>query len=198
MRPGAPTAPWTARRSPAAASWPPTTRPSRRSPTRTGAADLRVGSIRAMTTGAGDQQPVRADGERLTVLVYSDDVTTRDKVKLALGRRPAADLPLVDVRRGRHRAGRHPPPGQGRHRPGDPRRRGHPRRRAGHLPPAQGRDLPLPAGPGADRPAAGRLAGHLVARRRGRAAPARPDRARRRGGRRCCAAAPPRAPDPRE
>ena len=32
----------------------------------------------------------------MTVLLYSDDVTTRDKVKLAVGRRPAPDLPLVE------------------------------------------------------------------------------------------------------
>lgn len=32
----------------------------------------------------------------LTVLVYSDDASTREKVRLALGRRPAADLPPVD------------------------------------------------------------------------------------------------------
>lgn len=32
----------------------------------------------------------------MTVLVYSDDVTTRDQVRLAVGRRPAADLPLVE------------------------------------------------------------------------------------------------------
>jgi DNA-binding response OmpR family regulator len=50
-----------------------------------------------MTTGAGDQQAGRAEAGRLTVLVYSDDATTRDKVKLAIGRRPAADLPFVDV-----------------------------------------------------------------------------------------------------
>jgi DNA-binding response OmpR family regulator len=31
----------------------------------------------------------------LTVLVYSDDVTVRAAVRTALGRRPAADLPLV-------------------------------------------------------------------------------------------------------
>ncbi|MFN0284306.1 MAG: hypothetical protein ACKVZ6_20345 [Kineosporiaceae bacterium] len=31
----------------------------------------------------------------LTVLVYSDDVNTREAVKLAVGRRPAADLPQV-------------------------------------------------------------------------------------------------------
>jgi hypothetical protein len=32
----------------------------------------------------------------LTILVYSDDVNTRAAVKLAVGRRPAADLPRVD------------------------------------------------------------------------------------------------------
>ncbi len=33
--------------------------------------------------------------ETLTVLVYSDDRNTREQVSLALGRRPAADLPEV-------------------------------------------------------------------------------------------------------
>jgi DNA-binding response OmpR family regulator len=32
----------------------------------------------------------------MTVLVYSDDRTTRDSVKAAVGRRPAADLPRVE------------------------------------------------------------------------------------------------------
>jgi len=32
----------------------------------------------------------------MSVLLYSDDVTTRDKVRLAVGRRPAPDLPLVE------------------------------------------------------------------------------------------------------
>ncbi len=31
----------------------------------------------------------------MTVLVYSDDVDTRERVRLAIGRRPAADVPLV-------------------------------------------------------------------------------------------------------
>lgn len=31
----------------------------------------------------------------MTVLVYSDDVDTRERVKLAVGRRPAADVPRV-------------------------------------------------------------------------------------------------------
>ncbi|HSJ61673.1 MAG TPA: hypothetical protein VK895_10605 [Jiangellaceae bacterium] len=34
--------------------------------------------------------------ETRTVLVYSDDRTTRDQVRLAVGRRPAADLPRVE------------------------------------------------------------------------------------------------------
>jgi DNA-binding response OmpR family regulator len=34
--------------------------------------------------------------ETLTVLVYSDDASTRDAVRLALGRRPAADLPALE------------------------------------------------------------------------------------------------------
>lgn len=32
----------------------------------------------------------------VTVLVYSDDRNTREQVRLALGRRPAADLPAVE------------------------------------------------------------------------------------------------------
>ena len=32
----------------------------------------------------------------MTVLVYSDDRTTRDRVKAAVGRRPASDLPKVE------------------------------------------------------------------------------------------------------
>jgi DNA-binding response OmpR family regulator len=31
-----------------------------------------------------------------TVLVYSDDVNTREQVRMAVGRRPAADVPPVD------------------------------------------------------------------------------------------------------
>ncbi|WP_441246501.1 hypothetical protein [Kitasatospora sp. McL0602] len=34
--------------------------------------------------------------ETLTVLVYSDDRNTREQVSLALGRRPAADLPELE------------------------------------------------------------------------------------------------------
>ena len=32
----------------------------------------------------------------MTILVYSDDRTTREQVRLAIGRRPAADLPKVE------------------------------------------------------------------------------------------------------
>jgi len=35
------------------------------------------------------------DEPTMTVLVYSDDVDTRERVKLAIGRRPAADVPFV-------------------------------------------------------------------------------------------------------
>lgn len=34
--------------------------------------------------------------ETRTILVYSDDRTTREQVRLAIGRRPAADLPRVE------------------------------------------------------------------------------------------------------
>lgn len=33
----------------------------------------------------------------MKVLVYSDDAGTREQVRLAIGRRPAADLPLVEI-----------------------------------------------------------------------------------------------------
>jgi DNA-binding response OmpR family regulator len=34
--------------------------------------------------------------DAMTVLVYSDDANTREQVRLAIGRRPAADLPRVE------------------------------------------------------------------------------------------------------
>jgi DNA-binding response OmpR family regulator len=34
--------------------------------------------------------------DALTILVYSDDRSTRDQVRLAIGRRPASDLPPVE------------------------------------------------------------------------------------------------------
>ncbi len=35
--------------------------------------------------------------DTMRVLVYSDDAATREEVRLALGRRPAADVPLVEI-----------------------------------------------------------------------------------------------------
>jgi hypothetical protein len=90
-----------------------------------------------------DSHAAAAADKRLRVLVYSDDVTVRQQVILALGRRPHADLP-ARVRRGRHRTRRPPEHGRRRHRPGDPRRRSRPGRRHGHRQAAQGRDLPVP------------------------------------------------------
>ncbi len=43
---------------------------------------------------AGSSRP--APAATMTVLLYSDDVDTREKVKLAIGRRPAADAPMVE------------------------------------------------------------------------------------------------------
>lgn len=44
-----------------------------------------------MTTGATGDVPPRK------VLVYSDDANVRAQVRLAIGRRPAADLPRVEI-----------------------------------------------------------------------------------------------------
>jgi DNA-binding response OmpR family regulator len=43
----------------------------------------------------GATAPNRDDPGTVTVLVYSDDVNTREQVKMAVGRRPAPGLPLV-------------------------------------------------------------------------------------------------------
>jgi DNA-binding response OmpR family regulator len=37
-----------------------------------------------------------ANEPTMTLLVYSDDVATREKVRMAIGRRPAADVPRVE------------------------------------------------------------------------------------------------------
>jgi hypothetical protein len=50
---------------------------------------------RALGSGDGPRSQPAPDAT-MTVLVYSDDVGTRDKVKLAIGRRPAADVPKVE------------------------------------------------------------------------------------------------------
>ena len=103
-----------------------------------------------------------------TVLVYSDDANTREQVRLAAGRRPAADVPPVRVRGVRDAARGAVRPGQRRHRRVRAGRRDRSGRRHGRVPADQGRDLPVPAGAGADRPPAGRLAGHLEPRGRRR------------------------------
>ena len=36
------------------------------------------------------------EGQSMTVLVYSDDITTRERVRLAVGRRPATDVPAIE------------------------------------------------------------------------------------------------------
>ena len=52
-------------------------------------------STAALPAGA-PQAEARSRRETMTVLLYSDDVDTRERVKLAIGRRPAADLPMVE------------------------------------------------------------------------------------------------------
>ena len=47
------------------------------------------------TAGSGSIAPV-SDSKPLQVLVYSDDVTVRQQVILALGRRPHPDLPELE------------------------------------------------------------------------------------------------------
>jgi hypothetical protein len=56
----------------------------------------------AVPEGLGPEEPEDADhpwqpqpAKVLSVLLYSDDVDTRARVRLAVGRRPAADLPEV-------------------------------------------------------------------------------------------------------
>ena len=120
-----------------------------------------------------DQKPT------LRVLVYSDDVNTRQQVILALGRRVHPDLPELEY----VEVATEPVVIQNMD--------------AGHIDlaildgeavPAGGMGIAkqlkdeiyqLPAAAGADRPPPGRLAGDLVAGRRGGAAPDRPDPARR-------------------
>ena len=51
--------------------------------------------VGSMSTAPG--APVPAPPTSAKVLVYSDDARVREQIRLALGRRPAADLPEVDV-----------------------------------------------------------------------------------------------------
>lgn len=62
---------------------------------------MRTGSIGSMTASneiATDTTGGRADAaprHQVSVLLYSDDVTTRDTVRAAVGRRPAKDVEVV-------------------------------------------------------------------------------------------------------
>lgn len=96
-----------------------------------------------------------------TVLVYSDDANTREQVRLAAGRRPAADVPPVEflecatmpaVLEALDRGGIDVCVLDGETAPAGG---------MGVCRRDQGRDLPVPAGAAADRAPAGRLAGHL-------------------------------------
>ena len=124
-----------------------------------------------------------SDSKPLKVLVYSDDVTTRQQVILALGRRPHPDLPEVTY----VEVATEPVVIQNMDAGGidlailD-----------GEAVPAGGMGIAkqlkdeiyqCPPIAGADRPSPGRLAGHLVARRGRRTPPDRPDPARRGRGR---------------
>lgn len=53
-----------------------------------------MGSIPAVDSFSGDGSEARE--RTLRVLLYSDDVETRSAVRLAVGRRPARDLPPVE------------------------------------------------------------------------------------------------------
>lgn len=58
--------------------------------------DARMTSTHAAGTPA---QPSATDGvHRVSVLLYSDDITTRDAVRAAAGRRPARDVEVVSWR----------------------------------------------------------------------------------------------------
>ena len=50
---------------------------------------------KALPAAAAYAEP-RSERETMTVLVYSDDVDTRERVRLAIGRRPAPGLPRVE------------------------------------------------------------------------------------------------------
>src|SRR6478752_5618350 len=112
-------------------------------------------TMRPVTDAAADRA--------LKVLVYSDDVNTRQQVILALGRRPHPDLPELEY----VEVATEPVVIQNMD--------------AGTIDLAILDGEAVPAGRRADRPPAGRLAGHLVPGRGRRPAPAGPDPAGRDG-----------------
>jgi len=56
-----------------------------------------TGSICLMTASAADPAPAGTPC-RLSVLLYSDDIATRDAVRIAVGRRPARDVEVTTWR----------------------------------------------------------------------------------------------------
>lgn len=57
-----------------------------------------AGSANGSVVAAHGARPARATSipATMTVLVYSDDITTRERVRLAVGRRPATDVPSIE------------------------------------------------------------------------------------------------------
>ena len=53
------------------------------------------GSV-VVVLGASHVAPAASEAATMTVLVYSDDITTRERIRLAVGRRPATDVPAID------------------------------------------------------------------------------------------------------
>jgi DNA-binding NarL/FixJ family response regulator len=58
---------------------------------------MSAAATRADSAAGHDATPGHAGEPRLQVAVYSDKSPTRDKVRRAIGRRPAADVPLVEL-----------------------------------------------------------------------------------------------------
>jgi DNA-binding NarL/FixJ family response regulator len=58
---------------------------------------MSAAATRADSAAGNDATPGHAGEPRLQVAVYSDKSPTRDKVRRAIGRRPAADVPLVEL-----------------------------------------------------------------------------------------------------
>jgi DNA-binding response OmpR family regulator len=50
-----------------------------------------LGAVARVGSTAGPRQPAS-----MTVLVYSDDIATREKIRQAIGRRPVADFPSLE------------------------------------------------------------------------------------------------------
>ena len=126
--------------------------------------------------GAPAQASTTDGVHRVSVLLYSDDITTRDAVRAAAGRRPARDVEIVSWREcatpeavieAMDAGGFDVVVLDGEATPAGG---------LGLCRQLKNEIFRCPPDPRAHRSPAGRLAGRLVARRRRRAAPARPDR----------------------